>query len=152
MNIALTDGNAVLKVGNYRSLFPQTSFNGNGPSDAFLTEHNALRVKDFRPHNTATEKLVACDPIIEDGWVYTVAIEPLTTEEIQARAAAQWAKIRAERNIKLSQCDWTQLQDAPVDAAAWVAYRQALRDITLQSDPFAITWPSAPGQASPGAQ
>ena len=144
MNIALTDGNTVLQVGDYRSLFPQTSFGNNGPSDAFLAENNALRVNVFRPHDKATEKLVACDPVIEDGWVYTVAVEPLTPEEIQARNDAQWGKVRAERNVKLSECDWTQLQDAPVDAAAWATYRQALRDITLQSDPFAITWPSAP--------
>ena len=79
-----------------------------------------------------------------DGWVYTVAVEPLTPEEIEARNDAQWAKVRAERNVKLSECDWTQLQDAPVDAAAWATYRQALRDITLQSDPFAIEWPLSP--------
>jgi len=57
---------------------------------------------------------------------------------------AQWAVIRAERNKLLADCDWTQLADAPVDAAAWAVYRQALRDITEQSDPFNITWPTKP--------
>jgi hypothetical protein len=57
---------------------------------------------------------------------------------------AQWAVIRAERNAKLAASDWTQLSDAPVDNLAWAVYRQELRDITTQSDPFAIEWPSQP--------
>jgi len=28
--------------------------------------------------------------------------------------------------------------------AAWATYRQELRDITTQSDPFNIIWPSKP--------
>lgn len=53
------------------------------------------------------------------------------------------AIIRAERNRRLADCDWTQLSDAPIDAAAWAAYRQALRDITGQAGfPWAVAWPS----------
>jgi hypothetical protein len=48
------------------------------------------------------------------------------------------------RNQKLSNCDWTQLADAPVDALKWAVYRQELRDITTQLDPFNITWPQEP--------
>jgi hypothetical protein len=66
-------------------------------------------------------------------------------EQMQAEApAVQWAVIRTERNAKLAACDWTQLPDAPVDVAPWASYRQALRDITLQGDPFNITWPEQP--------
>lgn len=57
-----------------------------------------------------------------------------------------WALVRAERNAKLAACDWTQLPDAPVDHAAWATYRQALRDVTNQSDPFNIQWPVAPAE------
>jgi hypothetical protein len=45
------------------------------------------------------------------------------------REAAAWAALRAERNARLAASDWTQVADAPVDAAAWAAYRQALRDM-----------------------
>lgn len=75
----------------------------------------------------------------------------LTEEEIAAWIAlqekaplAQWAAIRAERNTLLAQYDWTQLPDAPVDTAAWATYRQELRDITDQADPFNIEWPVVP--------
>ena len=58
----------------------------------------------------------------------------------------QWPVVRAERDAKLAASDWTQLPDVPLATKeAWAAYRQALRDVTLQSDPFAIDWPVAPG-------
>jgi hypothetical protein len=40
-----------------------------------------------------------------------------------------WEQIRLWRSTQLAATDWTQLPDAPVDAAAWAAYRQELRDI-----------------------
>ncbi len=65
----------------------------------------------------------------------------------EAEIAAQWSLIRQQRKDRLAACDWTQLPDSPlsnVAAAAWAEYRQALRDITDQADPFAIEWPVAP--------
>jgi hypothetical protein len=76
---------------------------------------------------------------------------PLTEDEIAAWEALQaeapaieWKSVRAERNARLAACDWTQLPDASADATAWATYRQALRDITTQSDPFNIVWPALP--------
>lgn len=66
-------------------------------------------------------------------------------EALQAEApATQWDEVRKERNALLAACDWTQLPDTPVDAAEWATYRQALRDITTQADPFNIVWPEQP--------
>ena len=64
----------------------------------------------------------------------------------RARKDAEQARIiREQRNIKLTASDWTQVADAPVDKAAWVTYRQALRDISSQSDfPWTINWPNSP--------
>ena len=53
--------------------------------------------------------------------------------------------VRERRDLLLARSDWTQLPDAPVDAAAWAAYRQALRNITDQEGfPHDIAWPEAP--------
>lgn len=62
--------------------------------------------------------------------------------------AQQWKNVIAERNYKLQQCDWTQLPDVqltPEQVAEWRVYRQELRDITNQTDPFNIVWPVPPG-------
>lgn len=56
-----------------------------------------------------------------------------------------WERIRNERNKRLSECDWTQLPDAPVDAAVWAEYRQSLRDLPeSSSDPLDVVFPSKP--------
>lgn len=56
--------------------------------------------------------------------------------------------VRAERNARLTLCDWTQIPDADLttaERAAWKTYRKALRDITAAKGfPDAVEWPSAP--------
>jgi hypothetical protein len=59
--------------------------------------------------------------------------------------AEQAKSVRTSRGEKLKDSDWTQVIDAPVDQAAWAAYRQALRDITSQDGfPWNIEWPEQP--------
>jgi hypothetical protein len=71
---------------------------------------------------------------------------PPSTTPSDEQTAEQAQTVREERNTKLSESDWTQVADSPVDKAAWATYRQELRDITAQSGfPWTITWPSAPG-------
>jgi len=56
--------------------------------------------------------------------------------------------VRKDRNYLLSECDWTQVPDAPLTVEqkqAWTAYRQALRDMTsIEGFPFDIQWPAKP--------
>ena len=47
------------------------------------------------------------------------------------------ARMRYQRNRLLTESDWTQVADAPVDREAWATYRQALRD-------FPATWTAGP--------
>lgn len=84
-------------------------------------------------------------------------IERQTTDqevlEIEARNAEYAAgaddraaaKVRAERDVKLAETDWTQVADAPVDKTAWATYRQLLRDVPSQTQfPTTIAWPTKP--------
>ena len=48
-------------------------------------------------------------------------------------------RMRAVRNTPLAASDWTQVEDAPVDKAAWAAYRQQLRDAPASWTP-GPTW------------
>ena len=81
-------------------------------------------------------------PVFTDGE--TTAAEQ--EAEYKAMKDAEQAKsVRDSRNTKLSESDWTQVADAPVDKAAWATYRQALRDVTKQSGfPWEVQWPTQP--------
>jgi hypothetical protein len=72
----------------------------------------------------------------------------LTPEEIAALEPAEvgaWNTLRAERNRRLADTDWTVLGDSPTPTAAWKAYRQALRDLPANiTDPFNPVWPTPP--------
>ena len=56
-----------------------------------------------------------------------------------------WACVRKQRDNLLIECDWVGGTDVP-DAikTKWNNYRQQLRDVTDQSDPDNITWPTKP--------
>lgn len=60
-------------------------------------------------------------------------------------AASEWIVVRNERDRRIAETDWTQYQDTnPALKVHWIPYRQALRDITTQPDPFNIVWPEQP--------
>lgn len=67
--------------------------------------------------------------------------------------AQAWIQLRNERNKRLQECDWTQLEDVkmsmpPEIAKIWVLYRQYLRDMPINTlDPFNPIWPTTPHQS-----
>jgi hypothetical protein len=65
----------------------------------------------------------------------------------QIAADRQWQEVRRYRDLMLSECDWVVTKAAeeglPVPEN-WRQYRQSLRDVTSQPDPFAILWPKKP--------
>tara|TARA_B100001939_G_scaffold186773_1_gene160862 strand:+ start:2004 stop:2510 length:507 start_codon:yes stop_codon:yes gene_type:complete len=86
------------------------------------------------------------DTTDDDGNVTTAADnEAAYRTEIDNAVAT---RIRAERDQKLSACDWTVLADSPLTTAKkteWKAYRTALRDITAADGfPHTMTWPTEP--------
>ena len=96
-------------------------------------------------HDPATQNLEEGPALLIDGvWTQNYIVSDLSVDESAAKAGAQWTVIRAERNNLLAASDWTQLPDVSADAAAWATYRQALRDVTNQPNPFAIVWPESP--------
>jgi hypothetical protein len=138
-------GHAIAE-GNFRALFPNTSF--SWPLVAEDVEPLGFGLYDFsnQPELGVFEKVAEADPVKDEygRWLQTWVVEPMTEEEVATRTEQEWGAVRYQRNFRLSLCDWTQLPDALVDAAAWTTYRQALRDITEQTDPFNIVWPTPP--------
>ena len=63
--------------------------------------------------------------------------------------AEKWANVRRQRDRLLTESDWVVVKakeehiNTSIDSN-WTDYRTALRDITKQSDPDNITWPTKP--------
>lgn len=144
MRIAHIQGSNI-SVAHFTVLFPNTSFPPQGPDAEWMAQNNCMRVVDDKPHDTKTEKIVVVDPYIDGDKVSIVRVEPKTAQDLEQDNIREANKVRYERNKRLTNCDWTQLTDAPVDKAAWAQYRQALRDITSQQGfPWEVVWPSTP--------
>ena len=59
----------------------------------------------------------------------------------------QWEMVRKDRDRRLAASDWRVTKAAETGIpipSEWATYRQALRDITTQADPFNIVWPTQP--------
>jgi hypothetical protein len=137
--------NSEFVIKDHTEWFPNTSFGDRGPTLDWIAEQGYYVITVWKPYNHSTEKLVSAAPHLYDGMCCLVNVDPLTAEELQSRIDTQWRAIRSARNELLKDSDWTQLSDSPVDKTAWATYRQALRDITKQADPFNIAWPKHHG-------
>ena len=94
---------------------------------------------------------------VDGKWYTKYILAPVFTDTEEATAAEQEAaykamkdaeqakSVRSSRSEKLKDSDWTQVEDAPVDKAAWATYRQELRDISAQVGfPWTVEWPAQP--------
>lgn len=82
---------------------------------------------------------------VEDGVVVEADAADIEANRQAEEDALAWREFRLRRSKLLSACDWTQIPDAPVDQAAWAAYRQQLRDLPANTvDPANPDWPLPP--------
>ena len=81
---------------------------------------------------------------VEDG-VTTTAAENEAAYKAR-KDAEQGVSVRATRDTKLAESDWTQARDVTLaNDADWQAYRQALRDVPTQAGfPWSVIWPEQP--------
>lgn len=111
-----------------------------GPGEAF-----AVGTGSWLTHRVIDGKVIAHETPrrLPNEWE---AFDFFSGKYISTRTPnEQWVAIRNERNSRILMSDWTQLPDAPLETKeVWAIYRQALRDITEQADPFNIQWPTLP--------
>ena len=85
------------------------------------------------------------DYLDQEHWYYDASTDTFSGPTNAEQDALDMQTLRLQRNELLAQSDWTQVADAPVDAAAWATYRQALRDLPANTtDPRNPTWPTKP--------
>lgn len=82
----------------------------------------------------------------EGRWFTKYSVADMDADARAAKDAEQAKAVRADRNKRLADSDWTQLMDSPEsNKVAWATYRQALRDVPKQAGfPWEVTWPVVP--------
>ena len=118
-------------------------------SDEVAASFNVYRVTPTpQPASDYSVNLERTAVKVNGTWIEQWIETPATPEEIAERTAAKASEIRADRNQRLADCDWTQLADSPLDLdgkLAWQLYRETLRMVPEQADfPWEVQWPSQP--------
>lgn len=135
-----------LYQGEIRARFPNSSFPiPFSPPDGYELVADAAP-----PLVDHTEKIEEGQPRLVNGvWTRTWLTKPASQIEIDSRLEAKAQAVRAERDRRLRDSDWTQFSDAVVDAVSWAAYRQALRDVPSQPGfPMQTSWPEPPSASA----
>ena len=132
-------------INNLRQENPNTSFPSE-INESVMNEFDLFEVRQTPKPNDYTKNISEGTPILIEGvyyqnWIQTNA----SASEINLRIEDKWTEIREIRNQLLQECDWTQLGDIPNETKSlWQTYRQQLRDVTSQENPFSIIWPVKP--------
>jgi hypothetical protein len=145
MEIRIRESGQVMYESEFRALFPNTSL----PllAEAVLNELGADVVFEGAQAQPTRYQIAFRDGVeqIDGKWFTKYSVSDLDADGIAAKDAEQAKSVRATRNSLIAECDWTQVEDSPVDKAAWAVYRQELRDLTLQAGfPFDVTYPTKP--------
>lgn len=91
--------------------------------------------------------------LINGTWTEVWSIHPKYDDPTEQSAweaeclDVQWGIVRTERNRLLTETDYIDLPNTPVTTDCknnFLIYRQSLRNITQQTDPYNITWPQQP--------
>lgn len=143
MHVKITNGNVdtyPYNVGQLRRDNPNTSFPKRIP-DEMLAEWGVypVTVADIPSftQRTQTVSQEATPSLVDGAWTIGWTTSNKTAEETQEWDDRVATSNRGQRDSLLMESDWTQVADAPVDAAAWATYRTALRDITSHTN-----WPN----------
>ncbi|MDD1695078.1 MAG: phage tail assembly chaperone [Methanoregula sp.] len=98
-------------------------------------------------------------PLVAGNTYVTISGSTVTYDSTGASAAATtaaWEQVRGDRNARIAAIEWRAARyerqvaagittnDTAEQYQAVLVYIQALRDITKQADPTAITWPEVP--------
>jgi len=138
-------------IGEFRADNKNTSF-PKQISEETLAAYNAfpVTIREMPTYDQRTQ-YVEMDtmPTLEgNSWILGWTVYNKTAEQIQAYDDMTAKQVRAERDAKLYECDWTQLPDTaltPDQEAAWANYREQLRNVPQQAGfPYNIVWPTKP--------
>jgi hypothetical protein len=136
---AIVRNNEIVASGRLDVLFPNSSFPENGEYGSFLEDNDVLEVIDNLEYNSSTQKLMQCEPYIEDNKVYSVRVENISSTE-------QKEILEAHIDFELISTDWvdsdTSLSETHINS--WKSYREKLRKLKEYDTIADVTWPNKP--------
>jgi hypothetical protein len=138
-----TNAQITLKVENFPPVAVDLPIDQNGNLPTGDELYNYLR--GFIPtwHLERQEKIAQG---IANAEEIAALVEPETPVDLSDTDLA--LAVRTQRNQLLALSDWTQLADvnlSDLEKAAWISYRQDLRNITDQASfPSEVVWPISP--------
>ena len=93
-----------------------------------------------------TQGMLLIDEATADSIRADIANKNMAAQQNSMSVTQLADRQRAQRDILLTKCDYTQMPDSPVtNKAAWATYRQALRDLPAQPlFPTNTVWPTPP--------
>jgi len=147
MQVRIRETGAVMYEGEFRALHPNTSFpvqlgeellNAMG-ADVVFEGPQAQPTRYQVAYRNGVEK-------IDGKWYTKYSVSDMGAEAKAVLDASQAQNVRAERDRKIAETDWTQGKDIPDNISTkWATYRQALRDVPAQTGfPWTVQWPTKP--------
>ena len=145
-----------LENGNIRYPYTISELKSENPNTSFpavltnevLESFEVYPVQSTDYTNDYTKNIEEGTPILfESSYIQVWNITDATEEEISTKLEEKWVEVRIMRDALLAQSDWTQFQDSPLSGTQlteWQTYRQSLRDVTSQPNPFNLSWPAKP--------
>ena len=152
MLIAIVNGQTVEQVGDYQTLFPNTSFPSSGPTPEWMVENSCMYVNTYLPYDPTTQYLGSVAPYILDAEVYTVEVQDMTPEQLAQYRENLAQQIAAQGKTILSNTDWTAIASVADPAESnpylmnrpdFLTYRSAVRAIVLNPS-YDSVYPEAP--------
>ena len=167
MEIRNRESGAVTTVSQFKASYPNTSFPKQITTDildsyGYDAVLNGAAAEVTAPYGVSTRdgveqidgqwftKFIA-GPVFTDTTDSEGNVTSAADNEAAYRAridAEAGTSVRAARDKKLTETDWTQLADSPLSSdkkTEWAAYRTSLRDLPSASGfPHTMTWPTEP--------
>lgn len=150
MLIAKIENDKVVRVADYREELSHVSFPVTGPDLGVIQSMGYVLVNELPDYDPKTQKLVAAEPYLLNGWVYTSRAEALSVDELALLSESLALKVRSRRDALLASTvdtlnplRWESFTQSQKDA--WRQYRQELLDLPQQSGfPDSVVWPTPP--------
>jgi len=146
MEIRIRESGQVVTDSEFRAMFPNTGFPVQ-LTEQIINDFGGDVVFEGPQAQPSRYQVGFRDGVeqINGKWFTKYSVSDMDDEAKAALDAQQAKSVRDDRTNRLSESDWTQLADAPVDKTAWATYRQALRDVTTQEGfPWSVSWPVKP--------